>query len=76
MAESGYDYDSPRSMRDWFQAADGDLEELLDEEIRVAVANLPCQADYDDSARAAIADHLDEFKSMLQTVEVDGDSHG
>lgn len=71
MASAGYEYESPMAMRESLYAELGsdspDLEGLLEREIAIAVANVPCEADYKATYRGAVTDRFDEFKVLLDS---------
>lgn len=71
MAAAGFDYDNPEQMRstfwDAFSLSGDELEQRFNEEIAVAVANLPCEAAYTQTVREVAADRLDEFTTMIQS---------
>lgn len=69
MAAAGFDYDEPQQMRQSFYSAlnADDLEALFAEEVAVAVANVPCEAEVIEVRRDVIASRFDEYKALLRS---------
>lgn len=69
MTAAGFSYDDPQQMRQSFYSAlnSDDLEALFNEEVAVAVANVPCEAEIIEVRRDVIASRFDEYKALLQS---------
>lgn len=77
MAAAGFDYESPQQMTESFYIAMNSssseaLEGLGAEEVAVAVANVPCEAEYRAVYREVVAGRFDEFKELLDTAYESG----
>jgi hypothetical protein len=76
MATAGYEFDTPMTMRDSFYArmntTDENLKQIFDDEVRVAVANVPCEAAYLDVQRDVISSRFTEFKAMFDAALASG----
>lgn len=77
MAAAGLDYDDPQSMRESFNdrvnlgsPTHDELQQLLTEEIAVAVANVPCEAAYTAAYRDTVTTRFREFHDLLDTALV------
>lgn len=85
MSTAGFDFEDPWQMRQTFysrmhaESQSESLEDIFDDELRVAVANVPCEADYEDIRRRVISDRFDEFKTFFETALASGatlEAHG
>lgn len=79
LADRGYSYDSRMSLMEDFSArlgplsrrryegedVEAELRALLDQEIAVAVANVPCEAAYVEEYRSVVFDRFAEFTTVL-----------
>lgn len=69
MSAQGHTYASPDDMRNDFYAAllepGVDLDALLANEIKTAVANVSCEASYREAYNEVVSERFDEFVSML-----------
>lgn len=78
MAGAGFDFETPMQMRETFYRRmntanrQEPLEEIFDDEVRVAVANVPCESAYTATYRQAISDRFDEFKTFFETALASG----
>jgi len=66
MAASGYEFDDPSRMRSTFAerastSLPDELDDLLSEEVRVAVANVPCESTYLEAVRRVVEDRFADF---------------
>ncbi|HWL41540.1 MAG TPA: hypothetical protein VNQ73_01255 [Ilumatobacter sp.] len=85
MSASGFDYETPRAMREalivpaYTQRARADLERVHTEEVTVAVANVPCEAAYKATYREVVTDRFDEFRTLHESALATGaapEGHG
>jgi len=69
MQQAGYEFGAPHEMRGSIVAALGSvpLEQLAQQEISLAVANVPCIAAYNDGFRSLVVERFGEFKFELET---------
>ena len=70
MSSSGFEFHSPMQMREGFYARMNanrteTLETIFADEVRVAVANVSCEAAYDTVRREVITDRLPELKAIF-----------
>lgn len=77
LASAGFDFDSPMQMRESFYARMNtnrteSLEAIFDDEIRVAVANVPCEAGHDAARRQVISERLPELKAIVDAARASG----
>lgn len=71
MSEQGFTFDSPQAMRErfWDSASSATSvaarEAIFADEIRVAQANVDCQATYEETYLEVLTSRLDEFETIL-----------
>jgi len=83
VVDAGYDFESPMAMRQTFYdrmavsnsaQADETLQQVFDDEVRVAVANEPCEIVYNTVQREIIASRFSEFQAMFDAALTSGAS--
>lgn len=78
MGSAGFEFEDPMQMRQTFytrafsQNRSETLEEIFDDELRVAQANVSCEADYDAIRRQTLRDRFEEFKTLFETALASG----
>lgn len=75
MAPAGFDYASPRAMRESFYGrigTDEAADAIFADEVTTAIANVPCEAAYVAVVRTVIDDRFGEFTAMFDTALANG----
>ena len=77
MSSAGYDFDTPMQMQESFYArmnggSGESLESIFDDEVRVAVANVPCESAYTSVRREVITTRFAEFKAFFDSALASG----
>jgi len=77
LAAAGHEYDTPLAMRESFSLRMNTVEglrQIFDDEVRVAVVNVLCEAAYNDVQREVISGRFTEFKGMFDAALASGAS--
>lgn len=78
MAAAGYEFETPMAMRESLYArmnnTDEALTQIFDDEVRIAVANVSCEADYEAVRRDVITERFGEFQAMFDAALASGAS--
>ena len=88
LAAKGFEYDAPMALRQDFytrlgpldvrkyagENVDDELRQLLNDEIAVAVANVPCQSAYEQEYRSIVLERFSDFKALWTSAATGGNS--